>query len=161
MEEQTFGLTLTQGEGYSYTVTFDDPSFAALHLDEPPPLGEGRGPNAVRILAAAVGNCLSASLQYCLTRAHVATLGMVTRVEGTLHRNAQGRMRVGELRVFLQPTLAQESHARLLRCMDVFEDFCVVTESVRSGIDVLVEVQPRVPVEEPAEALGAVQPASG
>ena len=149
MEDSTFGVTLTQGDGYSYTVTFDDPSFPALQLDEPPPLGEGGGPNAVRILAAAVGNCLAASLQYCLTRAHVATEGMTARVEGTLSRNIGGRVRVGELRVILEPALAEQSQARLLRCMDVFEDFCVVTESVRSGIDVLVEVRPRTTTAEP------------
>ena len=155
MEEHGFAVTLTQGEGYRYSVSFDDPSLPALQMDEPPPLGEGSGPNAVRVLAAAVGNCLSASLQHCLTRAHVQTAGLATRVEGTLRRNADGRFRIHELRVVLEPTLADESHARLLRCMEIFEDFCIVTESVRAGIDVLVEVHPQAP-QEAAETVSVV-----
>jgi hypothetical protein len=31
------------------------------------------------------------------------------------------------------------------RCLDLFEDFCIVTESVRKGIDVQVKVVPSVP----------------
>ena len=166
MEEHGFALTVTQGEGYTYTVTFDDPSFPELLLDEPEPLGEGKGPNAARILAAAVGNCLSASFQYCLKRARVEARGLVTRVEGTLQRNSRGRFRINELRVVIEPTLESESEAGLLRCMDLFEDYCIVTESVRSGIDVLVEVRPRtleeeepeevsVPVREPVRFMAA------
>jgi hypothetical protein len=33
----------------------------------------------------------------------------------------------------------------LARCERLFEDYCIVTESVRHGIDVNVSVCPRVP----------------
>lgn len=147
MEERSFALTLTREEGYRFRVRFDDPSMGEILLDEPPPLGEGKAPNATRILAAAVGSCLSASFQYCLARAHMETLDIVTHVEGTLERNPGGRLRIGEVRVRLEPVLADGSGGRFHRCMDLFEDFCVVTESVRHGIDVLVEVRPRTPAE--------------
>ncbi len=112
----------------------------ALHLDEPPPLGAGSGPNASAALGAAVGNCLSASLLYCLRRAHVDVEGMTTDVEVSLARNERGRLRVGAIRVQVSPQLADGAEGRVGRCLELFEDFCVVTEAVREGIDVDVTV---------------------
>lgn len=40
-------------------------------------------------------------------------------------------------------TLRAADAAALGNCLDVFEDFCVVTQSVREGIDVEVTVEPR------------------
>jgi organic hydroperoxide reductase OsmC/OhrA len=153
----SFALTLTRGDGYAYTVEFDDASLGRIQLDELPPLGEGRGPDPKRMLAAAVGSCLAASLQHCLTKAHAEAEGMTARVEGSLFRNRDGHLRIDELRVVLEPSLAEASRPRFGRCLDLFEDFCTVTESVRKGIDVLVEVRPRYAgseaavLDEPAE----------
>ena len=63
-----------------------------------------------------------------------------TRVEGTLVRNDQGRLRIGGIRVRLEPDVAPELRDRMGRCLELFEDFCIVTQSVRDGIDVQVEV---------------------
>jgi uncharacterized OsmC-like protein len=30
----------------------------------------------------------------------------------------------------------------MARCLEVFEDYCVVTQSVRDGIDITVSVEP-------------------
>ena len=49
---------------------------------------------------------------------------------------------MGALRVQLAPTVAEADRSRLARCLELFEDYCVVTESVRDGIDVAVEVAP-------------------
>lgn len=47
---------------------------------------------------------------------------------------------IGEIRVRLAPEVAPEQRERMERCLDLFEDFCIVTESVRQGIQVDVEV---------------------
>ena len=65
-----------------------------LLLDEPEPLGDGDGPNAAKVLAAAVGNCLSASALYCLRRARIDVQSMRTTVSASLSRNEAGRLRV-------------------------------------------------------------------
>lgn len=48
-------------------VSFGTPG-PALRADEPPLLGQGSGLSPVQLLAAAVGNCLSASLRFALRK---------------------------------------------------------------------------------------------
>lgn len=140
--ENAFRVDLRLQDGYAFTVDFGAAGVPRLLADEPPPLGAGRGPNAARLVAAAVGNCLAASLLYCLRRAHVEVKELRARVEGTLVRNERGRLRLGEIRVRLSPDVAAGDLARLDRCVDLFEDYCTVTESVRHGITVDVAVEP-------------------
>jgi uncharacterized OsmC-like protein len=141
MENGRFEVKLRLDSGYAFDAEFPDLDVPGLRLDEPVPLGQGSGPNAARVLASAVAHCLSASLLFCLRKARIEVHEMDAAVEGELVRNERGRMRLGRLRVRLEPTVAVEPE-RLARCLELFEDFCVVTESVRHGLDVEVEVQP-------------------
>lgn len=138
--ETTFDVTLTREARYRFRADFGDGSGATLLLDEPEPLGEGTGPNAARVLAAAVGNCLSASLLFCLERARIDVSALRTRVTGSIDRNEKGRLRLGPLKVRIEPELGDVPPARIERCLEIFEDFCIVTASVRGGLDVEVEV---------------------
>ncbi len=141
IEEKPFTVGLTLRDDYAFSVDFEQEGVPPLLLDEPPPLGEGRGPNAARLLAAAIGNCLGASLLYCLRKSRVEVRRIQTTVEGTLVRNERGRVRVGAIRVKLAPDVAPGHRERMSRCLGLFEDFCTVTESVRQGIRVDVEVE--------------------
>ena len=142
MDEKAFALGLTLRDGYAFTVDFGADGMAPLLVDEPPPLGAGSGPNGARLLAAAVGSCLGASLLFCLRKAHVEVGDLHVAVEGTMVRNARGRYRIGQLRAKLAPELTEDPGGRLERCLGLFQDFCIVTESVRSGIPVDVKVEP-------------------
>lgn len=143
MEHERFTVELTAGEGYRFDVDFKMPGVATLQVDEPEPLGVGDGPNASRLIAAAVANCLSASLLFCFRKARIEPSGFRATVEGEMVRNEKNRLRIGSLEVRLHPDMTEEDQARMGRCLQLFEDFCVVTESVRQGIEVNVEVEPR------------------
>jgi organic hydroperoxide reductase OsmC/OhrA len=151
VSEPRFSVTLDRIDRYRFDTVFDNASWPAVRLDEPEPLGEGTGPNAVRMLGAAVGNCLAASLIFCLEKARVPVGDVTARVDGQLTRNERGRLRIAGLKVTIQPRVDGIPHSRLARCMELFEDFCVVTQSVRDGIDVAVEVEPVGVVEEAEE----------
>jgi putative phosphoribosyl transferase len=140
---ERFTLTLSRQQGYQFAADFGAEGVPPLVLDEPPPLGTGTGPNPTRVLAAAIGNCLSASLLYCLEKARVPVSDFGATVEGELVRNPQGRLRIGGIRVTLAPVIGADP-ARIERCRALFEDFCIVTQSVRDGIDVEVDVVPAV-----------------
>lgn len=148
--ENTFEVTLTREDRYRFRIDFGDGHGGTFEMDEPEPLGEGTGPNATRVLGAAVGHCLSASLLFCLGRARIDVGDFQTRVVGTVERNDQGRLRVGGIKVEIAPELLGEVPPRIAKCLEVFEDFCTVTASIRSGIDVGVEVDLDLP--EKAEA---------
>jgi organic hydroperoxide reductase OsmC/OhrA len=142
-EEGRFTIHLEQLEGYQFKVAFDLPRAADLLMDEPPPLGEREGPNASRLVAAAAANCLSASLLFCLTKTLEEMPSGAIKAAATcrLVRDEKKRLRVGGLEVELTINDELERSARLQRCMGLFEDFCVVSASIRQGIPIQVRVQ--------------------
>ena len=139
-EEGRFTFELEQTDGYEFRVRFDRDRMPEIMMDEPPPLGGGEGPNASRLLAAAVANCLSASLVHCIYKGEVPPGAIRTRVTCRIVRNEKKRLRVGGLDVQLQLGEDAAGAQRLPRCLDLFEDFCVVTASIRQGVPVNVEV---------------------
>jgi len=137
-----FTVNLEQIKDYKFTVTFDKETLQRLTMDEPPPIGAGEGPNSSRLLASAIGHCLSASLLFCLQKSRIELKHVSTQVHTTLGRNEAGRWRVHNIRVNVNAEpLKAEDRERMKRCLEMFEDFCIVTQSVRKGIDVKVTVE--------------------
>lgn len=139
--EGTFAVDVELKEEFRFEASFADMGGVVLPMDEPEPTGTGEAPNAARVAAAAIGNCLSASLLFCLRKARVDVGGMRTRVEGEIGRNESGRLRLQRLRVSIVPKIPSDQREKVARCRDVFEDFCIVTESVRQGLPVDVAVE--------------------
>lgn len=138
-----FEFSLERQSGYAFEITFDKDHYPKLRVDEPAPLGEDSGPNPSRLLAASVANCLAASLLFCMQKRGHKAAGMSAKVKVVLERNEERRLRIGHIDVTLQPALgAGDGVAALGACLDQFEDFCVVTQSVRHGLDVRVKVEP-------------------
>ena len=136
-----FTVTVEQVRDYEFTVRFDKPEFDEYRLDEPTPIGHDRAPNAARVLSAAIGNCLSASLLFCARKAKIELGPIRTEVRTQVVRNERGRLRIGKVQVRIDPRIPETEKRKALRCLDLFEDYCVVTQSVRQGIDVQVAVE--------------------
>lgn len=140
-ETRDYKVELRFVRGYEFVATFaDEESLPPIVFDEPPPLGEGSGPNAAAVLAAAIGNCLAASFAFCLRKARLEPVDMGASVVAHVARNEQGRFRISGIDVELAPEVREADRPRLERCERLFEDFCIVTESVRRGIPVTVNV---------------------
>jgi uncharacterized OsmC-like protein len=141
MDEKDFALRLTLEDGFRMNIDFGD-DLPGLAIDEAPPLGDGAGPNPAHVLGGAIGGCLGASLLYCMRRARIDVAGMGVDVSGRVVRNDRGHWRVQAIRVRLEVQLPDEQRGRLARCISVFEDYCIVSESVRRGIPIVIEVEP-------------------
>lgn len=142
IESRRFSLSMDSVSDSEFRIRFDKESYGELTMDEPPPAGGDMGPNASRILAAAVGNCLSASLLFCLKKARLRMPRVHTEVKVEYARNEKGRLRIGKIEVEIDPKFAPDELPKAQRCLELFEDYCVVTQSVRHGIDVSVSVKP-------------------
>jgi len=141
-DTQTFSIELQQREGFEFGVRFDWPGMPELVLDEPEPLGKRKGPNAARLVGAAVANCLAASLVFCLRNKFRQNPGPVrARATGRLERNDKGRYRIAGIDVVLSLSEKSGDMPHQERCLEQFEDFCIVTESIRRGIPVTVSVR--------------------
>lgn len=138
--------------GYAQRVNWGVPGAPSLIIDEPAPLGEGTGPSPGRVLAAALASCLGASLVFCLKRSRIDVLGLHTTASTELARNEQGRLRVRSITVQLDPVIALDQQPRMARCLEMFEDYCVVTASVRPSVTVNVSVNPVAPTAAAGDA---------
>ncbi|MDD1743956.1 MAG: OsmC family protein [Methanomassiliicoccales archaeon] len=141
IEEQTCEIRIEMLQEYQFKVSFSREELEPLLMDEPQPVGKGQYPNAGLLLAAATGNCLASSLSFCLRRARVELKGMTALVRTKVERNEKGRLRITGIEVELMPLVGDLKRFEI--CRDVFEDFCIVTESIRQGIPVKVDVIPR------------------
>ena len=127
-------------QDYQFRISFDDKGLADIMTDEPLPVGKGEHPNATRFLAAAVGNCLCASLVFCLRKTRTEPISIKATVRTTLDRNEKGRLRVEGMQVRIFPGV--DDQAKLERCLPLFQDFCTVSAAIRDGIDIKVSVEP-------------------
>jgi organic hydroperoxide reductase OsmC/OhrA len=133
-------VELVQQADYRFEARFDNPALPPLITDESPPLGRDAGPNPGRLLTAAVANCLSASLLFALRKFKNDPGTLRTQATASLVRNEQNRLRVGRIRVDIHLGTAAAGLRSLDRVLAQFEDFCVVTQSVRAAFPVDVRV---------------------
>lgn len=137
MATESFEVKLKLLENYIFELDFGE--FGDVISDEPEPLGQGEGPNPVNLLAASVANCLCASLLFA-SRKYKQDPGEVRAViKGEPVRDGK-RLRVKNMSVAIYLEHGDANNEHLQKALNQFEDFCVVTQSVREGIDVDVQV---------------------
>lgn len=139
MSTTSVSVRLRQHEDFQFDISFGG-ALPMVRADEPVPLGKGEGPVAGQLLAAAVGNCLSASLLFALRKFKQRPEPISAEVTCEVGRTDKGRMRI--TRIVARLTLGVEAQTlqHLDRVLETFEDFCTVSQSVGQGIPIHVEV---------------------
>ena len=139
MSETSIHVQLQQKQDYQLDIQVGG-EVPALMGDEPAPLGAGLGPSPVQLLAAAVGSCLTDSLFFALRKFKQAPEPIRCDVHAEVGRNAEGRLRVLEIKALLTLGVPAASLQHLDRVLTQFEAYCTVTQSVGQGIAIRVEV---------------------
>jgi len=141
VSEKSIVTKLQHIKDYKFNVKSDLEYIPELIVDETKPDGEGSGPNPTRLLSTAVGHCMSSSLIYCLKKARITIKNLETTVKTNLYRNENGRLRIRSIDLQIHLKVKKEDENRINRCLTLFEDYCTVTQSVRKGISVNVQIQ--------------------
>lgn len=137
-EERIRKADMERIEDFRFRIDFGG-GMPELLADEPEPLGSGSGPNAGQLLAAAVGNCLSASLTLCLQKSRVDVRSMSTSATLRLARNEANRLRIHDGEVTIRLDAAGDA-PKIERCLGMFEDYCIVTATIRKAFPVVVRI---------------------
>lgn len=137
---ESVAVKLNYQKGYQSKVQFDFEGIPSILLDEPKPVGEGLGPSSTMLLSAAIGQCLTSSLIYCLQKIKVTVKNLETTVNLYTSRNDEGRIRVKNIDVQIHLEVEEKDQPRVPRCLEIFENYCTVTQSVMKGIEINLKI---------------------
>ncbi|MGQ4872803.1 MAG: OsmC family protein [Promethearchaeia archaeon] len=106
------------------------------------------GPNPARLLALGVLGCLSASFIFCINKRGFKVDDFDANAEVYIKRNQQGFWRIEKIDVNINLKISDpDALKRAKQCLkegrdnvSFFEQYCIVTQSVRKGIPVDVNV---------------------
>ncbi|MFX1294904.1 MAG: OsmC family protein [Promethearchaeota archaeon] len=99
------------------------------------------GPNPSRMLGMAILGCLSASFIFCLKKRNFTLDDLKAEAEVSIGRNEKGFWRVKKIDVEIVVKIDDpETQRRADQCRKMFEQYCTVTQAVRDGINVEVNL---------------------
>ncbi|MEJ2248516.1 MAG: OsmC family protein [Candidatus Lokiarchaeota archaeon] len=110
--------------------------------------GKLDGPDAASLLGLAIISCLSASFIFCLNKRNLSIDDLTTSAEITFKKLDKGYTRVDKISVNLTPKSDDPDVLKRIKLCSrelndgdlLFEKSCIITPSIREGIDVSVKV---------------------
>ncbi|TFG15798.1 MAG: OsmC family peroxiredoxin [Promethearchaeota archaeon] len=107
------------------------------------------GPDAAQLLAMAMLACLNASFLFCLHKRNLTVDDLDAQAEISFKKNEKGYIRVKKIDVRIIPKTSDPATLkRIEQCMKkikddkmFFEESCIITASVREGIEVAVNIE--------------------
>ncbi|MFX0113942.1 MAG: OsmC family protein [Candidatus Hodarchaeota archaeon] len=140
-----FRITMKKTGPMKFEAILDKENYSSLLFDEPPHAGgNDEAPNASRYLTSAILNCLSASLTFCLQKSRIPLDTLESEAICTIARNEDGYWRIKRIDAKLRPQWndwSDQMEKALDRCRKIFVNYCIVSASVKEGIEINVEVE--------------------
>jgi uncharacterized OsmC-like protein len=139
-DESEFEVKLTQIEGYCFKIDFGLNGVAPLIGDEDPPLGKNAGPDPSRLLGAAIAQCTLSSLLFCMQKSRADLRGLKATARLSFGRNEDKRLRITGIKLLIDADASEFDRSKLERCLPIFQNFCTVSQSVKAGIPITIEL---------------------
>lgn len=99
------------------------------------------GPNPSKLLALSVLGCLAASFTFCVQNRDSSLSNIEGKAVITSRRNDKGFWRVKKIDIKLYPKIDNPKIRKIAdQCRKFFEQFCIISESVREGIEINVNL---------------------
>lgn len=99
------------------------------------------GPNPTSLLALSVLSCLAASFTFCLKKRGFTLEDLTGKAEVVIRRNENGFWRVKAIDISITPKIDDPNVLkRADKCMKFFEQYCIISESLRDGMEVNVKI---------------------
>lgn len=146
----TVGITLDESESQMiFKCDLGNMKLKDCYIDEEHPQEvDMLGPNPSKLLGLAILGCLSASFIFCLKKRKFKVDDFSAEAEVKISRNEKGFLRVKNIDVNIKPNITDpDALKRAKQCLksakdgvSIFEQYCTVTQSIRSGIDVNVNL---------------------
>ncbi|MFX1419013.1 MAG: OsmC family protein [Promethearchaeota archaeon] len=100
------------------------------------------GPNPAKLLALSVLGCLAASFTFCLQKKNFSLSNLDGKAIIISKRNEKGYWRLKKIDIILNPKIDNhELRKRVDQCINFFEQYCIISESIRNGIDIDVKIE--------------------
>ncbi|MFX1476783.1 MAG: OsmC family protein [Promethearchaeota archaeon] len=135
-------VSLKQEEEMIFKCDFGEIKGDSLYIDEKHDKNSEKiGPSPAKLLALSVLGCLTASFSFCLKKKEFSLLDLRGQAEVSIARNDKHLWRVKKIDVKISPKIdTPELRKRADQCAKFFEQYCIISESLRNGIEVNLEL---------------------
>lgn len=100
------------------------------------------GTFSTKLLALSVLGCFAASFEFYLQKKEFSLSDLDGKAEVTLARNDKGFWRVKKIDIEILPKVDNpKMHKRTDQCKKLFEQYCIISESLRKGFEVNVNLK--------------------
>lgn len=100
------------------------------------------GPSPVKLLALSVLACLSACFEFCLQKKGFTLSDLDGIAEVTFTRKDKEIWRIKKIDIELLPKIDNpEMHKSVAQCKRLFEQYCIISESLRKGMEINVNLK--------------------
>ncbi|MFW9865332.1 MAG: OsmC family protein [Candidatus Thorarchaeota archaeon] len=136
-------VSLKQEEEMIFKCDLGQIKMDSLYIDEKHDKNSERiGPSPVKLLALSVLGCLAASFSFCLKKKEFLLSDLRGHAEVRIARNDKHLWRVKKIDVKIIPKIdTPELRKRADQCAKFFEQYCIISESLRNGIEVNFELE--------------------
>jgi uncharacterized OsmC-like protein len=152
VHEENTNLSLILEKDMIFKSVFDFKKTSSIIVDESveeKPQSEKLGPDAATLLGMGIVSCLSASFLFCLKKRDLSLDDLEAHVDISFHKIDKGYTRIKKVKVKLIPKTQDEAVRRRIKtCMReikrghmFFEETCIITSSVKEGLDIDVKVE--------------------